>query len=361
MERMKIGGVMSRERTPAFELPRKLEKVLASLATYYGQHDKPVLQRLLVNSRYHVHEEWSYDNWDGGTYGHAIYFQVPAAIYYEIFNSLDSVSKEICERINRISNVQNEFVEQIFFEVQDDPSLENWREKSGVLIHTSAAAMETSEEQLIKLWKPGYLRLFISHKAEYKMQTSQLKEAMDWYGVSCFVAHEDIEPTKEWRNEIEKALFSMDALLALMTEDFSDSCWTDQEIGVAIGRQVPIVPVRLGIDPYGFIGKYQPLAGDGKKADALAKEVYELLWTKPSIRGRLIDSLVTRFAGAVNFDHANYLMKYVTTIENVPPEIIERLEKAPKENSQVEGAFTVRRELPGVLKKLRGGHRVISQ
>ena len=47
---------------------------------FYGKNGKPVLQRVLVNSRYRVHEGWSYDNWNEGTYGHAVYFQVPSAI-----------------------------------------------------------------------------------------------------------------------------------------------------------------------------------------------------------------------------------------------------------------------------------------
>ena len=83
---------------------------------------------------------------------------------------------------------------------------------------------------------------------------------MQLFGISCFVAHSDIEPTRTWQKEIEKALFSMDVLIALMTEDFSDSNWTDQEIGVAIGRNVLILPIRMGADPYGFIGKYQAIS-----------------------------------------------------------------------------------------------------
>ena len=54
---------------------------------------------------------------------------------------------------------------------------------------------------------------------------------------------------KEWETEIESALFSMDVLVALLTDGFHDSNWTDQEVGVAIGRKIPVVPVRLGKGP----------------------------------------------------------------------------------------------------------------
>ena len=70
--------------------------------------------------------------------------------------------------------------------------------------------------------------------------------------MASFVAHEDIKPLKKWREEIEKALKSMDLLLALLTEDFRKSKWTDQEVGVAIGREVRVMPVRMGKIPTGL-------------------------------------------------------------------------------------------------------------
>ena len=78
--------------------------------------------------------------------------------------------------------------------------------------------------------------------------------------MSCFVAHKDIHPTKAWQDEIENALASMDALVALMTENSHDSDWTHQEVGFAFARGTPIIAVQLGKDPYGFIGKFQALS-----------------------------------------------------------------------------------------------------
>ena len=43
------------------------------------------------------------------------------------------------------------------------------------------------------------------------------------YGISAFVAHEDIKPTKEWEVKIEKALFSMNALCSILTPEFNKS------------------------------------------------------------------------------------------------------------------------------------------
>ena len=250
--------------------------------------------------------------------------------------------------------MQNEYVHEVFLEIQDDPALKNWREDSGLLIRTSTVGAVSSADELARIWTPRYFRLFVGHKADYKTEAGQLKDALERFGVSCFVAHEDIEPTKEWQTEIEKALFSMDALLALMTDGFSNSNWTDQEIGVAIGRQVPIIPLRLGMDPYGFIGKYQALSGADKTAAVLAGDVYDLLWAKPVSKERIIASLVARFENAGSFREANDLMSYLERIHDAPPGLVERLEAAQQQNTQVAGAYAVRDRLPRLLRRLRG-------
>lgn len=336
-----------------FQLPGKIENVLGSLATYFEKQGRKDIQKVIVNSHCRVHEKWSYDNWNGGICGHALYLQLPSELYYDIVDELDEVVSSIEEKINRFTNVQDEFIEVIFIERQEEPIPDNWRLSSGLLINPKPPSLILTEDKLRKIWKQDYFKLFISHKAEYKAQTSRLKEELDYYGVSGFVAHEDIEPTKEWQDKIKMALFSMDALLVLLTDNFTNSHWTDQEIGVAVGRCVPIIPVGLGTDPYGFIGKYQALQGNKKTPKALAKEIYTILWTMHELDVRLMNSLVTRFEKSDNYDQANTLFKYFERFEKIPSEIIDRIEKAPENERQVREANEVKRDLSNLIKRLR--------
>ena len=46
-------------------------------------------------------------------------------------------------------------------------------------------------------WHTNHFRLFMSHLSSFKARTAQLQESLKDYGISAFVAHEDIEPTKE--------------------------------------------------------------------------------------------------------------------------------------------------------------------
>jgi hypothetical protein len=126
-------------------------------------------------------------------------------------------------------------------------------------------------------WKQNYVKAFISHLATEKHNAKRLKSSLDILGISCFVAHEDIEPAKEWMPEIEAGLDSMDILIAMITPKFKESNWTDQEIGYAFGRHVDIIPIRLGADPHGFLGKYQGIQAKDKIPDDVAFEILGIL------------------------------------------------------------------------------------
>lgn len=126
-------------------------------------------------------------------------------------------------------------------------------------------------------WKVGYYKVFISHVSKYKNSASNLKMMLEPYGISAFVAHVDIKPSKEWEVEIEKALFSMNALCAILTPDFNKSNWCDQEVGYAMGRNVICIPIDKGQLPYGMFGKIQAIKSEGKNAQQIAESVFNAI------------------------------------------------------------------------------------
>jgi hypothetical protein len=65
------------------------------------------------------------------------------------------------------------------------------------VVATSAGSQRIQGDGLSRLWGPGALHLFMSHVSAHKVAVSDLKQALRLYGVSAFVAHEDIEPTLE--------------------------------------------------------------------------------------------------------------------------------------------------------------------
>ncbi len=130
-------------------------------------------------------------------------------------------------------------------------------------------------------------KLFISHISKDKDKATRLRECLTPFGISGFVAHEDIHPTLEWQTEIERALHSMDAFLAIHTAGFSQSFWTQQEVGFAVGRGVKIISVKMGEDPTGFISKHQALPRRNRRAEAIAREINDILLADPVTADKL--------------------------------------------------------------------------
>lgn len=149
-------------------------------------------------------------------------------------------------------------------------------------LHTPVGAPTAANPP--KNWRNAqYFRLFISHISTHKDKATRLKTCLELYGISGFVAHEDIHPTLEWQDEIERALHAMDAFLAIHTPGFSQSLWTQQEIGFAVGRGVKIISLGMGEDPTGFIAKRQALSRRARTAEQIAAEVNSLLSADPEI------------------------------------------------------------------------------
>lgn len=190
-------------------------------------------------------------------------------------------------------------------------------------------------------WEKKCFKLFLSHVSVFKKETTELKEALLYYGISSFVAHDDIEPTKEWQREIELALNTMDGLVAILTSTFHESKWTDQEVGIAMGRGVPIIPVRFGLNPYGFIGKYQGLQGKGKSMYDIARTIVQLLLSNNKSEQKMLSALVYSFIKSNSFYESKQKIELIEKAKYIPGVLVSLLEKSSKENSQVKGSWGV--------------------
>lgn len=190
-------------------------------------------------------------------------------------------------------------------------------------------------------WRKDHLRLFLSHLAAHRAYAADLQEALLPYGISAFVAHNDIEPTAEWQTEIETALATCDALVALLHPSFHASNWTDQEIGFAMGRGLPVFSVRYGQDPYGFIGRLQAFNGNRKKASDLARELFDVLRAHKQTQRRMASVLIALFEASGSFATAKERLSYLEELETWDPSFSKRLKTAVDANSQVSGAWGV--------------------
>ena len=203
-------------------------------------------------------------------------------------------------------------------------------------------------------WKENCFKLFLSHISSFKKETAELQKRLHYFGITSFVAHEDIEPTKEWQTEIEIALKTMDGLAALLTTGFHESKWTDQEVGVAMGRSVPILSIRFGTDPYGFIGKYQGIQGSGKDAKQISKEILIVLLNADKSKQRMVNCLVYSFIKSETYAESKEKIGLIEQASFLTAEQLTLLENSVKDNSQVKNSWGVPESIRALKKKFTG-------
>ncbi|MBT3194576.1 MAG: toll/interleukin-1 receptor domain-containing protein [Verrucomicrobia bacterium] len=322
-----------------YSLPPKIDSYLATLNRLYESQNESLLRDLVVNSTVSIHEGWDYDNWNGGTYGHAVTLTVTEDLYLRLMEQKDGMQTRLTTDLNKLDNSQNEHVSKVFIEME--PAAEdNWREETGVY-RPRTIAPSITPEALQRIWGSEHVRVFLSHKATFKENASQIKQALARCGIAAFVAHDDIEPTEEWQREIEHALFSMDALVALLSKDFHDSNWTDQEVGVAIGRGVPLVAVRLGMDPYGVMGKGQGLGGcSSAKPNGIAIKVFELLHRRLPDKSRLFECALAAYARSDSFAESAWNIEHLLSVfQTLSDDHVSRVIEAYQANRQNKSSF----------------------
>lgn len=252
----------------------------------------------------------NHDNWNGGIDYYTIEIGVSPAEYIKLKNDNKIEKLEKC--IASAFHDATKGIESIFFDT--------------ILIVPNTNIEEDEIVEAIEdftFWNFGYYKMFISHLTIDKISASNLKTALAVYGISCFVAHEDIEPTKEWSNEIEKALLTMDCLCAIITPDFINSKWCDQEVGFALGRRVLVIPIRKGYDPYGLMGKYQGIQSSGKNANKLAKEIFDTLCKNTRSKNVFIRNLGNLFLNSKSIDEANKWIDVLNEVAVIDRDIVE--------------------------------------
>lgn len=313
--------------------PRPVHEVVATIADLFRQQNRAEIAELLECAHAHF-EQTDYDNWNGGTYSWALRLEVPVPVFAGIEATLEGVEKDIVAKLKHFHR-----------------TLPNHNLSEVTIVPDSAAAARPSTRHtppptdVARLWKPGRFRLFLSHLSADRAAVSKIKEALAQRGVDAFVAHEDIEPTLQWQSEIELALRSMHALAALVTSAFHQSKWTDQEVGWAMGRGVPVVPVRLGADPYGLFGKFQGVPGAFELPTEVAVSLVAALLVNPTTTVEMRRSLVRAFQEADSFAEAIALKEMLITAKSFDDSDKAALHGACVGNGQVTGAFGVVRSI----------------
>lgn len=284
--------------------------------------------------------ETGYDNYNGGTTFYTLTLEVPIERYAVAEPRRSDLEEAILKRMKDLTRTAaGEDITQVVI----SPKMEEI---------PAEALVEGAEPTAPApaFWGAGYFRLFISHPSQAKAQAHGLKTELLRYQIACFVAHDDIEPTKEWEAEIESALRTMDALLAILTPNFLPSKWCDQEVGIAVGRGKLVIPLRAGSDPHGFLGKFQGINGIGQSNTQIARTIASALCRNSQSSQRFADSLIEQMSNVNTFENAKQTISILEEVPHLNQLQCARLLSCVDKNGQVSGAWGV----PERIKALAG-------
>lgn len=207
------------------------------------------------------------------------------------------------------------------------------------------------------------LKVFISYSSEDKRLGRLFKTCFENYaGFLVFLAHEDILPATEWELKIIKELKESDAVIPLITENYRNSEFTDQELGMALAWRKTILPPKLtNINPYGFIKKFQALKCRNNEfsiINAVVSIVLVLIESKEFNKHKeaVIDSVIKAFNQSSSFKMTRTIIRVLTKIISFNEEQILSLKKAIKNNYQIYDEYFA---FPDFKKILKEKHKII--
>lgn len=316
------------------------KKVVSTLTQLY-QIEGQSLEASLLSQCASRLEQTTYDNWNGGTYGYTLTLEVAPELYAKLRGIVGDKEKSIKGRLDELVRpYSNEYIEKVIL----TPSL------------TEKKISLSGPDPLLgkpDFWVKHFFRLFISHVSSIKTQASEIQKELWRFGISGFVAHEDIEPTKEWLDEIKLALGTMDALVALLTPDFKDSNWTSQEVGIGIARGALVLSVRLGLDPFGFLGKDQGYQGLNKTPAQIAAAIFDILIKNPTTSDHMARCLVDCFETVDTWEDARHYMGLIEKISVLNSSLLERLEGSIQKNVKIAESWGVPDRIKRLSRRLK--------
>jgi hypothetical protein len=194
-------------------------------------------------------------------------------------------------------------------------------------------------------WKRGYARVFLSHSAVHKRFVGDVANELAVAGIHGFVAHDTMQYSKPWQAQIEKALRSMQAFVAIVHPEFNDSAWCHQEAGWALGRRVPHYAIRMGSDPAGFVGSNQWPSCHGQTAKQAADIITSWVVELPELGSTALEGLMGALEAAGDYVSAGAAASRLTSLDSLTPEQFARLDRIWWSNDQLHTGVLATREM----------------
>lgn len=227
--------------------------------------------------------------------------------------------------------------------------------EAGQLIRL-ASSLDIRDFDLYPLELPNYwsrvrFRVFISYRSRYKKEAGELAYALRPYLFTTFVAHRDIPPLTVWRDELLIALKTAQVYIALLTEDFREGEWTDNEVGFGLGRNRLVIPISYGGEPYGLLEHWHHGLAFTEDYDYMASQISELIMKNELTGIEYLWTVIHHFANSSSWNDAK---KYISMLEDfptIPSVFLDLIHDAAQTNREIADAFGVPSRVETLVKR----------
>lgn len=197
--------------------------------------------------------------------------------------------------------------------------------------------------------KVSPLQMFISYSTKDRKFAGELKDSLEKYGIKVFLAHDDISPTLKWQEVILKNLRACDVFVPILTMNFHEFYWTDQECGIAFGLKKVILPLKCDLDPYGFIARYQGQQGKGLNTQKISEKLLRTLFSITKLKSRFSKMILFKFAVSENFFQSIALSEVILMIDHFSTRELNYLLQIAITNDQIHNCVKASRRLNRII------------
>ncbi|SFM50682.1 TIR domain-containing protein [Bradyrhizobium sp. Rc3b] len=190
---------------------------------------------------------------------------------------------------------------------------------------------------------------FMSYQTEDRAVAANVAGLLETLGIRSFMAHEHIEVSVQWRDEILRQIGLADLFVPILSARYYASIWCKQESGIAAFRRMTIIPLSLdGSIPQGAISNIQSsLLQNGQ---ATYQQIFPGLASQDV--AFTINAGTRLVAGSRSFRTAEYnfqlLLPYLNRATDA--QIVELLNVSQRNGQVAHASFCAREYLPPLLR-----------
>lgn len=273
--------------------------------------------------------------------------------YYELIR--DILKDAYLEDPNRAIGMMNYIIKEELT-IQEEHLFENYPGLNGFLSKEISPSPIKSSKSVNKNLSKKALKVFISYSMKDKRVGAKIKEMLENFGIECFMAHDDIGVSEEWKKRILNELGQADIFIPILSSNFRNSDWCSQEAGIACFRDILFIPLSLDkeIKPYGFMSHRQGQKINEHRNIPLNYLIDPIMANFPEIfrEINIIEGLINELEKVRSFNKANKAMDNLKPYFNkLSADQANRIVDISIANDQIWQAFVCQDEyLPNFIK-----------